>query len=104
MIDDMLGRLQARDGERRLDRLEQDIWDRERSLKAASSANRRLASWQGLVLSLAVLLSAAGGATAARAVPPPPTDWFGGIGQSAPATLLFGGEPLVARRGLSRPC
>jgi hypothetical protein len=93
MIDDMLGRLQARDGERRLDLLEQDIWERERSLKAASAANRRLASWQGLVLSLAVLLSAAGGATAARAVPPPPTDWFGGTGQSTPATLLFGGEP-----------
>lgn len=93
MIDDMLERLQARDGDRRLDRLEQDIWAREQSLNAASAANRRLATWQGLVLSLAVMLSAAGGATAARAVPPPVTDWFGGASQSAPATLLFGAEP-----------
>ena len=92
MIDDMLERLQARD-DRRLDRLEQDIWERERSLKAASVANRRLASWQGLVLSVAVLLSAAGGATAARALPPQAADWFGGTSQSAPATLLFGAEP-----------
>ena len=89
MTDDMIGRLAARDGDRSLDHLEQDIWERERSFKA----NRRLISCQGLVLSLAVLLSAAGGATAARAVPPPVTDWFGGIGQSAPATLLFGTEP-----------
>lgn len=93
MINDMLERLQARDGDTRLDRLEQDIWEREHALKAALAANRRLATWQGLVLSLAVLLSAAGGATAARAVPPPATDWFGGAGQSAPAALLFGAGP-----------
>ena len=93
MIDDMLEHLQARAGNGRLDRLEQDIWERERCLKAASTANRRLASWQGFVLSMAVLLSAVGGATAVRAVPPPATDWFGGTSQSAPATLLFGAEP-----------
>jgi len=86
MIDDLLERLQKRqDG--RLDRLEQDIWVRERSIKD----NRRLISCQGLVLSLAVLFSAVGGATAVQAVPP--TDWFGGVVQSAPATLLFGAEP-----------
>jgi hypothetical protein len=92
MIDDMLQRLQARD-EGRLDRLERDIWERERHLKAVATANRRLISCQGLVLSLAVFLSAVGGASVARAVPPPVTDWFGGAGQSAPATLLFGAEP-----------
>ena len=93
MIDDMLGCLQARDNDHRLDRLERDVWERERSLKTASAANRRLASWQGLVLGAAVLLSAFGGASAVQAVPPPVTDWFGGSGQSAPATLLFGAEP-----------
>lgn len=93
MIDDILERLQARDNDNRLGRLEQDIWERERSLRAASAANRRLASWQGLVLSVAVFLSAVGGASVARAVPPPATDWFGGTSQSAPATLLFGAEP-----------
>lgn len=93
MIDDILKRLQARDGDGRLDRLEQDVWERERSFRAASAANRRLASWQGLVLSVAVLLSAVGGANAVRTVPPPATDWFGGTSQSTPATLLFGAEP-----------
>ena len=93
MIEDMFEHLRVRDGERQLDRLEQDIWERERCLKAASAANRRLASWQGLVLSVAVFLSAVGGASVARAVPPPATDWFGGTSQSAPATLLFGAEP-----------
>jgi len=92
MIDDMLQRLQARD-EGRLDQLEQDIWERERILRAAAAANRRLISCQGLVLSLAVVLSAVGGASVARAVPPPVTDWFDGAVQSAPATLLFGAEP-----------
>ena len=92
MLDDILERLQARDAVR-LDRLEQDIWEREQSLTIASAANRRLASWQVLVLSAAVLISAAGGATAARALPPAATDWFGVAGQSTPAALLFGAGP-----------
>ena len=93
MIDDTLERLQARDRDNRLGRLEHDIWERELSVRTASAANRRLASCQGLVLSLAVLVSAVGGASVARAVPPPATDWFGGTSQSAPATLLFGAYP-----------
>lgn len=90
MIEEMLKRLATRDEDCRLDRLEQAIWEREHFIRTTSAASRRLASWQALVLSLAVLLSAVAGATAVKTISPPVTDWFGGASQSTPTMLLFG--------------
>lgn len=92
-MDQELQRLIARDRDRRLDRLERDVWQRERDVLAAKATSRRLMSWQGAVLALAVLSSASLGMTAARAMAAPEVSWLGDSARLAPTTLLFGGHP-----------
>ena len=89
MIDQYIERLVARDGEGGLDRLEQDIWHRESAVRTVQVANRRLATWQALVLSVSVLGAGMVGVTAAHAVPPPSTSWFGASAKLSPASLLL---------------
>lgn len=71
-----------------LDGLEADIWHRERHLLALRAATRLLASWQGLVLALAVIASALAGVAAARYMAPPSA--FMAEENMAPSTLLLG--------------
>ncbi len=71
-----------------LDGLELDIWCRERDVLALRAASRRLASWQGLVLVLAVVTSAATGAAVATHLAPP-TGFVAEEGL-APSNLLLG--------------
>lgn len=71
-----------------LDRLEADIWQRERQLNAFRAAGRFMASGQGFVLLLAVMLSAATGMSAASKTATPMAPLVGsGL---APSTLLLG--------------
>jgi len=86
-------RLMARDLDSRLDRLEEDIWRRELALQASAAAGRRLISWQGAVLAMAVISSASVGVMAARGVPAPEISWFGDGAQLAPTALLVGSKP-----------
>ncbi len=74
-----------------LDRLEADIWRRERRIAALRTARRFLASGQGLVLILAVLSSALIGASLAshRQAPQP----FMAEEKLAPSNLLLGTSP-----------
>ena len=71
-----------------LDGLEADIWCRERHVVALQSASRWLASWQGLVLVLAVVTSAATGVAVATHLAPP----AGFVAEEglAPSNLLLG--------------
>ena len=94
MIDQEIERLGARDRDARLDRLEQDIWRRERIPRAAAMASRRLASCQVLILSLSVISAGTMGAiAAAHTVPPPPPGWIGVSARLAPTSLLLGTRP-----------
>jgi hypothetical protein len=73
-----------------LDRLESDIWQRERHIAAIRAAGRFLASSQGAVLVIAVVLSAAMGASlASRDVGPR----FMVEENLAPSHLLLGDTP-----------
>jgi hypothetical protein len=73
-----------------LDRLESDIWHRERHIAALRAAGRFLASSQGAVLVIAVVLSAAiGAAIASRGVDPR----FMVEENLAPSHLLLGDKP-----------
>jgi hypothetical protein len=92
-MDQELQRLMARDRGSRLDHLVEDIWRRELALRASAVPGRRLISWQGAVLALAVISSASVGITAARAMPPPEASWFGDGARFAPTALLFGSKP-----------
>jgi hypothetical protein len=92
-MDQELQRLIARDRDSRLDRLEEDIWRRELALQASVAAGRRLISWQGVVLAMAVISSASVGVTAARAIPLSEVSWFGDGARLAPTALLFGSKP-----------
>ena len=71
-----------------LDDLEADIWRRERHVLALRTASRSLASWQGLVLLLAVVTSAATGAAVATHLAPPSS--FVAEEGLAPSNLLLG--------------
>jgi hypothetical protein len=92
-MDQELQRLIARDRDSRLNRLEKDIWRRESALQVSSAAGRRLVSWQGVVLAMAVISSASVGVRAASAVPPPEKSLFGDDARLAPTALLFGPKP-----------
>jgi hypothetical protein len=91
MIDNDLQKLIARDGATDLGRLEADIWHREAGVRAGDGASRRLASWQGSVIALAVIGSAGIGVSTGmaaayhnRATPLTPVESL------APSSLLFG--------------
>ena len=71
-----------------LDELESDIWRRERHVQARQAATRWLASWQGLVLVLAVVTSAATGEAVATRLAPP--SGFVAEEGLAPSNLLLG--------------
>jgi hypothetical protein len=92
-MDQELQRLMARDRDSRLDRLEEDIWRREAALQASIAVGRRLVSWQGVVLGMAVISSASVGLLAARGMAPPEVSWFGDGAQLAPTALLIGSKP-----------
>ena len=87
MLERDISRLNARE-QVNLDGLEADIWRRERYVLARQAAGRRLASWQGLVLVLAMVASAATGA-AVTAHPAPPSSFVAEEGL-APSNLLLG--------------
>jgi hypothetical protein len=86
-------KLMARDLDSRLDHLEEDIWRREAALQASAAAGRRLASWQGVVLAMAVVSSASVGVMAARGMPSAEVSWFGYGAQLAPTALLVDSKP-----------
>jgi hypothetical protein len=87
MLDQDIHRLNARE-QVDLDQLEADIWRRERHVLAQRTTNRWLASWQGLVLTLAVVTSAATGAMAATRLAHPAG--FVAEERLAPSNLLLG--------------
>jgi hypothetical protein len=64
MLEDDIFRLNARE-QVSLGNLEWEIWRRERQFLARCAQSRRLASWQGFVLILAVMASAATGVAVA---------------------------------------
>jgi len=91
MIDHDLQKLIERDAATDLDRLESDIWHREAGDRAVDGASRRLASWQGIVIALAIASSAGIGVSTGmaaayhhRAAPLTPVESL------APSSLLFG--------------
>lgn len=91
MIDHDLQKLIERDATTDLGRLEADVWHREAGVRAVDGASRRLASWQGLVLALAIVGSAGIGVSTGmaaayrhRAAPLTPVESL------APSSLLFG--------------
>ena len=87
MLENDISRLNARERVN-LDGLEVDIWCREHQVLALRATSRWLASWQGLVLVLAVVTSAATGAfVAARLAPPAGFVAEEGL---APSNLLLG--------------
>lgn len=90
MFDHEIRHLNARDDRVRLDQLERDIWHKEWSFQTAAAANRRLASWQALVLSIAVAAAGLMGAVTAAQAVPNTTGWFTASVRLAPATLLLG--------------
>jgi hypothetical protein len=71
-----------------LDGLEADIWRREHQLSTLRTAGRFTASGQGLILLLAVTLSAATGISAASKTVKPMAPLVGN--SLAPSTLLLG--------------
>jgi hypothetical protein len=71
-----------------LDELETDIWRREHQLRALRAAGRFTASGQGLILLLAVTLSAATGISAASKIAKPMAPLV--ENSLAPSTLLLG--------------
>ena len=87
MLENDISRLNARE-HFNLDGLESDIWRLERNVLARQAAGRWLASWQGLVLVLAVVTSAATGAVVATQLAPP--SGFVAEEGLAPSNLLLG--------------
>jgi hypothetical protein len=87
MLESDISRLNARE-QVNLDGLESDIWRRERHVLALRTASRWLASWQGLVLVLAVVSSAATGVAVATHLASP-TSFVAEEGL-APSNLLLG--------------
>lgn len=89
MLEKDISRLNARDRVN-LDGLESDVWRRERHVQALQAAGRLLASWQGFVLALAVVISAATGAALAAHVSQPAA--FVAEENLAPSHLLLGSQ------------
>ena len=87
MLDKDISRLNARERVN-LGGLETDIWRRERQVRTLKAASRKLASWQGLVLVLAVMGSAATGAAVTLHLAPPSS--FVAEEGLAPSNLLLG--------------
>jgi hypothetical protein len=87
MLESDISRLNAREHVN-LDGLETDIWRRERHLLALRAASRLLASWQGLVLVLAVVVSAGVGAAVTAHLARPSS--FVAEEGLAPSNLLLG--------------
>ncbi len=87
MLENEISALSAHDSVN-LDGLEADIWRRERHLAALRAAGRFTASGQGLILLLAVTLSAATGISAASETAKPTAPLMGS--SLAPSTLLLG--------------
>lgn len=87
MLENEISRLNARE-RFNLDDLESDIWRRERHLQARRAATRRVASYQALVLLLAVAGSGMAGAAMAGQFAPPST--FVAEENLAPSHLLLG--------------
>jgi hypothetical protein len=92
-MDKEIQRLIARDRTHPLDRLEAHVWHREQSQHRAALASRRLLSWQGAVLAVAVICSASIGVATAHARLSPEVNWFSGGVRLLPTTLLFGSTP-----------
>jgi hypothetical protein len=87
MLESDISRLNAREHVN-LEGLESDIWRRERHVLALRATGRWLASWQGLVLVLAVVASAATGAAMATHLAP--KAGFVAEESLAPSNLLLG--------------
>jgi hypothetical protein len=87
MLESDISRLNAREHVN-LDGLETDIWRRERHVLALRAASRLLASWQGLVLVLAVVVSAGAGAAVTAHLARPSS--FVAEEGLAPSNLLLG--------------
>jgi hypothetical protein len=87
MLENDISRLNARERVD-LDGLEADIWCRERHVRALQATSRMLASWQGLVLVLAVVASAAMGAVVTVHLATPSS--FVAEEGLAPSNLLLG--------------
>ena len=91
MIDRDIQKLIDRDKGIDLGQFEADLWRREATTRAAQGANRRLASWQGLVIAFAVVSSAAAGvSTAMTAAQTRPANVLVPGESLAPSSLLFG--------------
>ncbi|HYK79674.1 MAG TPA: hypothetical protein VEU95_08595 [Micropepsaceae bacterium] len=91
MIDRDIQKLIARDAGTDLRRLERDIWYREAATRTLESANRRLASWQGLVIALAIVSSASVGISTAMTAAARHRVAPFSVGENlAPSSLLFG--------------
>lgn len=87
MLENDISALNERDSVN-LDELEADIWRRQRQLSALRTAGRFTVSGQGLILLLAVTLSAATGISAASKTAKPMASLMGN--SLAPSTLLLG--------------
>lgn len=87
MLENDISALNERDSVN-LDGLEADIWRREHQLSAFRAAGRFTVSGQGLILLLAVTLSAATGISAASTAATPLAPLVGN--SLAPSTLLLG--------------
>ncbi len=87
MLENEISALSERDSVN-LDRLEADIWRRERRINAFRAAGRLTASGQGFILLLAVMLSAATGMSASSKTAKPMAPLAGN--NMAPSTLLLG--------------
>ena len=86
MLEQELTALEARDT-KRLERLETDIWRRERVI---ATAKRFLASGQAVILGIAILVSAGVGIVVATQSAPSTLP----VGERlAPSHLLLGGKP-----------
>ena len=91
MNDSDLQKLIQRDAVTNLDRLESDVWHREASVRALEGANRRLASWQGCVIALAIIGSAGiGVSTGMAAAYRHSAAQLAPVESLAPSSLLFG--------------
>jgi hypothetical protein len=93
MIDDDINKLIERDSRIDLQTLEADIWRLEAGIRAGQKVSRSLASWQGLVIVLAVLSSASVGiSTAMNSANARPGNVLVPGENLAPSSLLFGAQ------------
>ncbi len=90
MIDLDIEQLVARDADTDLRRLERDVWYRVAKARVDAAASRRLASYQALVLTLAIVVSATMGVTTAMAIAAHRATPIAPGENLAPSSLLFG--------------